>query len=311
MTIKLYKINTINELVCYGAQLFDSASLFYGHGTDNSMDEAAYIVLSLIHRLPLVDDSILDEHITESDKKAIVAVFKRRIIEKLPAAYLVGEAWFAGLPFYVNEHVLVPRSPFAELIDDKFTPWVDVERTTQVLDLCTGSGCIGIACALNFPQTAVVLSDISEPAISVAESNIQRHALANRVVAIQSNLFDNLPDKKYDLILSNPPYVGHDELSTLPDEFYKEPQLGLDGGVSGLDLVHKILDESPGYLNDGGVLYVEVGNTDLALQQCYPEIPFLWQDFEYGGHGIFMLTKEQLLEYKPLFQAKLTWLNNE
>ncbi len=305
MTIKLHEINTINGLISYGAELFDTASLFYGHGTDNSVDEAAYIVLALTHNLPLNDESIFSEQITDADKKSIVDIFHRRVAEKIPAAYLIGEAWFAGWPFYVNEQVLVPRSPFAELIGDKFMPWVNIDKTSRILDLCTGSGCIGIACAMSFPNATVDLSDVSVAALNVAERNIERYELAGRVTAIQSNLFDNLEEKGYDLIVSNPPYVGHQELATLPDEFNKEPQLGLDGGVSGLDLVHKILHQAPSQLNDGGVLYVEVGNTDEALQQCYPEIPFLWQDFEYGGHGIFMLTKEQLLEYKSLFQAKL------
>jgi len=305
MVIKLQKAQTIEELIRYGASVFDAAELYYGHGTDNPMDEAAYIVLTITGNLPVSDESVFSNEVTDADSDKIKNIFDRRIAEKTPAAYLLGEAWFAGLPFFVNEHVLVPRSPFAELIGDQFEPWVDVAQVKSILDLCTGSGCIGIACAMAFPDAQVDLADISSSALAVAGQNIENHGLNKRVSAIESDLLLGLVGKKYDLIVSNPPYVGHAELSTLPDEFYKEPQLGLDGGVSGLDLVHKILFDSPDYLNDGGVLYVEVGNTDESLQECYPEVPFLWQDFEYGGHGVFMLTKEQLLEYRGLFQAKL------
>ena len=306
MTIKFTKLSTINELISYGASLFEAESLYFGHGTDNEMDEAAYIVLAVTRHLPVLRDDVFDMKVDAFEQKTIIDMFQRRIDEKVPAAYLIGEAWFAGLAFDVNEHVLVPRSPFAELIADQFMPWVDLAKTTSILDLCTGSGCIGIACAVAFPDASVDLVDISTDALLVAEKNIERHKLRERVEAIHSDLFTELGANKYDLIVSNPPYVGHEELSQLPEEFYREPQLGLDGGVSGLDLVHKILAYATDYLNDGGVLYVEVGNTDEALQQCYPGVPFLWQDFEYGGHGVFMLTKEQLLEYRELFQAKLT-----
>jgi len=310
MTIKSEEINTLNDLITYGAQLFDREALFYGHGTNNSLDEAAYIVLAVTQHLPLLDDSVLEGTVDTFQQKTVIGLFQRRIAEKIPAAYLIGEAWFAGLPFFVNQHVLVPRSPFAELIEDRFVPWVSEDKISHILDLCTGSGCIGIACALAFPQAHVELGDISSEALLVAEKNIVKHEVEQRVVATRSDLFDQLGTAHYDLIVSNPPYVGHEELSQLPDEFYREPQLGLDGGVSGLDLVHKILANAAAHLNDGGVLYVEVGNTDEALQQCYPEVPFLWQDFEYGGHGVFMLTKAQLLEYRYLFQAKLSNLNN-
>jgi len=306
MTIKLQEINTIKQLVSEGARLFEVARLYFGHGTGNALDEAAYIVLSITNNLPLTDERVFEEIVDTELKKKILATFERRVKEKIPAAYLIGEAWFAGLAFFVNDDVLIPRSPFAELIDDAFTPWVDIDRVGHILDLCTGSGCIGIACAVYFPNTTVDLADISRPALNVAKKNIQRHGLEKRVDAIESNLFAGLDGKTYDLIVSNPPYVGHNELSALPEEFYKEPKLGLDGGVSGLDLVHKILANASEYLNDGGVLYMEVGNTDEALQQCYPKVPFLWQEFDHGGHGVFMLTKEQLLEYKSQFQAKLT-----
>jgi ribosomal protein L3 glutamine methyltransferase len=305
MTIILEKINTINELITHGEQLFDAAELYFGHGTDNSADEAAYIVLFLTNNLPIPENINTDVRVSVNEKKKIIDVFNRRINEKTPAAYLLGEAWFVGMPFIVSEDVLVPRSPFAELIGDQFSPWVNVNKVHNILDLCTGSGCIGIGCATFFPDATVDLADISEKALSIAKRNIEKHDLSNRVSTVQSDLYGGLNDKSYDLIVCNPPYVGHDELSSLPDEFYKEPQIGLDGGVSGLDLVHNILAGASDYLNDGGFLYVEVGNTDEVLQECYPSVPFLWQEFEYGGHGVFMLTKQQLIEYKNLFQAKL------
>tara|TARA_R110002096_G_scaffold73526_11_gene174388 strand:- start:2310 stop:3230 length:921 start_codon:yes stop_codon:yes gene_type:complete len=305
MTIKIQKIKTINELITEGANLFADAGLYFGHGTDNTLDEASYIVLGITKNLPLNNEQILSSEVSVDEQQKVLDAFERRIVERIPAAYLVGEAWFAGLPFFVDNNVLVPRSPFAELIEDRFAPWVDSSKINSILDLCTGSGCIGIASAFSFPKAKVDLADISALALNVANKNIQRHKLADRVEAIESDLFEGLANRQYDLIISNPPYVGHEELSNLPDEFYKEPQLGLDGGVSGLELVHNILVKAPEYLKEGGVLYVEVGNTDEALQQCYPVVPFLWQEFEYGGHGVFMLTKEQLLKYHTLFQAKL------
>lgn len=305
MTIELQKNITIKQLIEQGAQFFDAESLYYGHGTFNSTDEAAYIVLTLTGHLPLKNDASFNEFVADEMVDTIINVFNRRVTEKVPAAYLLGEAWFAGLAFLVNDDVLIPRSPFAELIVDGFVPWVNREKTKAILDLCTGSGCIGIACATYFPEAQVELTDISEPALTVAEKNVVKHGLSERVIVTQSDLFENLNGRRYDLIVTNPPYVGHDELSTLPDEYYKEPQLGLDGGLTGLTLVHNILANAAEHLNDGGVLYVEVGNTDEALQACYPTVPFLWQEFDNGGHGIFMLTKSQLLEYQAMFNAKI------
>ncbi|MBQ0725184.1 MAG: 50S ribosomal protein L3 N(5)-glutamine methyltransferase [Cycloclasticus sp.] len=305
MTIEIQKNITIKQLIEQGAQFFDTESLYYGHGTFNSTDEAAYIVLTLTGNLPLQNDALLNEFVTNETIDKIISLFNRRVTEKMPAAYLLGEAWFAGLSFIVDDNVLIPRSPFAELIGDKFVPWVNEEETKTILDLCTGGGCIGIACATFFPEAQVELVDISGLALAVAQKNILKHGLSERVRAIKSDLFENLKGQHYDLIVTNPPYVGHDELSKLPDEFYKEPQLGLDGGLTGLTLVHNILANAAEHLNDGGVLYVEVGNTDEALQACYPTVPFLWQEFDNGGHGIFMLTKSQLLEYQQVFNAKI------
>lgn len=293
------------DYIQHGEVLFENSGLFFGHGTSTPFDEAAYIVLSITGDISMTDDSVYTKTVQETFQNAIQIAFERRVTEKIPAAYILGEAWFLGLPFYVDESVLIPRSPFAELISCEFEPWLNADTTRLILDLCTGSGCIGIACASVFEQAVVDIADISSAALKVANKNITRHKLNNRVTAIESNLYRDLGPKQYDLIVTNPPYVGREELDNLPDEFYKEPQLGLDGGETGLDLVHEILFNAPDFLTDDGLLYVEVGNSDLLLQELYPSVPFLWQEFEYGGHGVFMLTKSQLLEHKQQFLVNL------
>ena len=301
----LDKLITNIDYIKFGEELFVKNNLYYGHGTSSAFDEAAYIVLTLTGDIAKADESIYQKVVNLQDKRRIEECFKQRIEEKIPAAYILGEAWFFGLRFFVNEHVLIPRSPFAELIGEKFEPFLIHQNITNILDLCTGSGCIGIACATVFTNASVDLADISSDALVVADVNTQRHNLQSRVHTIESNLLRDIPKKKYDLIVSNPPYVGHEELDGLPEEFNKEPRLGLDGGETGLDLVHKILFDASEYLTDDGILYIEVGNSDELLQASYPTVPFLWQEFEYGGHGVFMLTKSQLLEHKQQFQVNL------
>ncbi|PCH85532.1 MAG: 50S ribosomal protein L3 N(5)-glutamine methyltransferase [Piscirickettsiaceae bacterium] len=301
----LKKLITNLDYIQYGKALFENSSLHFGHGTSTPYDEAAYIVLTITGDMSINDEAIYAKTVSDEHQLAIKTGFERRVSEKIPAAYILGEAWFLGLAFYVDESVLIPRSPFAELIFCEFEPWLNADSVRSILDLCTGSGCIGIACATVFEQAAVDIADISTAALAVANKNIIRHQLNNRVTAMESNLFRDLPPKQYDLIVTNPPYVGREELENLPDEFHKEPQLGLDGGETGLDLVHEILLKAPDFLTDDGLLYVEVGNSDLLLQELYPLVPFLWQEFEYGGHGVFMLTKGQLLEHKQQFLVNL------
>jgi len=305
MATKLGKKMTIIDFIHYVESYFNDHELYYGHGTDNAFDEAAYIVLSMTKNLPLIDEAVYDNEIDSAVQKEILTCIERRVDERIPAAYLLGEAWFAGLPFYVDENVLVPRSPFAELIADEFLPWVNYSSTNNILDLCSGSGCIGIASALVFTEANVDLADISVHALDVARKNVSRYKLADRVSVIESNLYEGLQGQKYDLIVSNPPYVSEEELSGLPEEYCQEPKLGLDGGETGLDLVHHILAYADVHLTEQGVLYVEVGNTDVALQACYPNVPFLWIDFEQGGHGVFMLTKQQLEQYKEQFMVNV------
>jgi len=302
----LDKLVTNLDYIQFGEKLFVESDLYYGHGTSTAFDEAAYIVLTITGDITNTDESVYQKTVNLQDKTRIGECFKRRVEEKIPAAYILGEAWFFGLRFFVNEHVLIPRSPFAELIAEKFDPFLVSDNVRNILDLCTGSGCIGIACATAFPDALVDLADISSDALAVANENIQRHNLKARVNTIESNLLNDVPTQEYDLIVSNPPYVGHEELDGLPEEFNKEPRLGLDGGKMGLDLVHQILFDASEYLTDDGVLYVEVGNSDELLQASYPTVPFLWQEFDYGGHGVFMLTKRQLLEHKQQFLVNLS-----
>lgn len=284
---------TIRDFLRWGASEFIAAQLFYGHGTDNPWDEAEQLVLHGIHLSPPLADEWLDARLTLSERKKVMANLERRIRERIPAAYITGQAWFAGLPFSVDERVLVPRSPLAELIQKRFEPWV-ATTPSHILDLCTGSGCIGIACAYAFPEAYVQLSDISYDALAVAEENILQHGLSERVFAIQSDLFDGFQGQTFDLIVSNPPYVDAEDMASLPDEYHAEPELGLASGLDGLDFTRRLLAQAADHLTEAGVLIVEVGNSWPALEAAFPDLPFTWVEFEQGGHGVFVLTAEDL-----------------
>lgn len=284
---------TIRDFLRWGASEFTAANLFYGHGTDNPWDEAEVLVLHALHLTPPLANDWLDSRLTRAERERVLANLVRRVQERIPAAYITGQTWFAGLPFVVDERVLVPRSPLGELIQKRFEPWL-IQSPQRILDLCTGSGCIGIACAYSFPEAEVQLSDISYDALDVAWENIQRHDLEDRVFALQSDLFENLQGQVFDLIVSNPPYVDADDMASLPDEYHAEPELGLASGDDGLDFTRRLLAEAADYLTDSGLLVVEVGNSWLALKDAYPELPFTWVEFERGGHGVFMLTKMDL-----------------
>ncbi len=284
---------TIRDFMRWGASEFIAAKLFYGHGTDNPWDEAEQLVLHGINLVPPLGEEWLDARLTLLERKKIVANLARRIQERIPAAYITGQAWFAGLPFVVDERVLVPRSPIGELIQKRFNPWLPNEPQ-HILDLCTGSGCIGIACAHAFPDAYVQLSDISFDALAVAEENILQHGLADRVFSMQSDLFENLQGQVFDLIVSNPPYVDADDMASLPEEYHAEPELGLASGDDGLDFTRRLLVEAVDYLSEQGVLLVEVGNSWPALEAAYPSLPFTWIEFERGGHGVFVLNAEDL-----------------
>lgn len=279
---------TIRDFFRWAASEFLAAKLFYGHGTDNPWDEAEQLVLHAIHLNPPLADEWLDARLTHRERERVVANIQCRIEERIPAAYITGQAWFAGMPFVVDERVLVPRSPIAELIEKQFAPWLSA-APLQILDLCTGSGCIGIACAYAFPDAEVQLSDISFDALAIAEENIQQHDLADRVFALQSDVFENLQGQRFDLIVSNPPYVDADDMASLPHEYHAEPVLGLASGVDGLDFTRRLLAEVTDHLTEHGVLVVEVGNSWPALEEAYPQLPFTWVEFECGGHGVFVL----------------------
>lgn len=291
------ELRTVQDLLRWATTEFNRAELFYGHGTDNAWDDAIQLILPSLH-LPLDSKpTILAACLTRRERQMLVERILVRIEKRIPTAYLTNKAWFAGLEFYVDERTLVPRSPFAELIAAHFSPWVS-EAPKRILDLCTGSGCIGIACAYAFPEAEVDAVDISEDALDVAEINIQGHGLEQQVFPIQSDLFTGVENEKYDLIVSNPPYVDAQDMANLPDEYKHEPELGLACGIDGLDLVRDMLRQASSKLNENGVLFVEVGNSQVHLQEAYPDIPFTWIEFESGGHGVFVLTKAQLDEIK-------------
>ena len=288
-------LRTIRDLIRWGASRMNEAGLHFGHGTDNAIDEAAALVLHTLHLPPDLHTEYLQARLTPSEKQAALRLLERRIAERKPAAYLTQRAWFMGLPFYVDERVLVPRSPLAELIERHFAPWLSDSRPIgDILDLGTGSGCIGIACAYAFPDARVDLADISADALDVARRNVAEHGLEDQVEVIQSDLFSALKGRHYDLIISNPPYVGLEELDNLPAEYHHEPRLGLAAGAEGLDVVMEILRQATDYLKRDGLLIVEVGASQYALCETFPDVPFTWLEFERGGQGVFLLNAAQL-----------------
>ncbi|KOR28433.1 SAM-dependent methyltransferase [Achromatium sp. WMS1] len=293
-------LHTILDYIRWGASSFNKAGLFFGHGTDNAIDESITLVLHALH-LPLdLDANYFASRITTEEQETIVKLLQHRIIKRQPAAYLTQRAWFAGLEFYVDQRVLVPRSPIAELITEGFAPWLDASNIHRVLDIGTGSGCIGIAIAMHFPNTNVDLIDISEDALAVARHNVAAFNLEERVQIYHSDLFQKLPTQRYDLIIANPPYVSTTELATLPVEYQREPCLGLAGGDDGLEIVRRILHEAATYLEPDGMLVVEVGTNTTALEQAYPQLPFLWLEFARGGTGVFMLSAKQLQDVQNI-----------
>lgn len=294
------ELSTILDMLRWAMSQFNSSDIYYGHGTDNAWDEAIQLVLPTLS-LPLdVPEALLLTKLTTSEKNIIIQLIESRIEQKIPVPYLTHRSWFCGHEFYVDERVLIPRSPIGELINNHFSGLIHNEPS-RILDLCTGSGCIAIACAYEFEDAEVDAVDISEEALEVAEFNIENHGLTHRVYPMQSDLFNSIVPTPYDIIVTNPPYVDVEDMGDLPDEYHIEPELALASGIDGLDITRQILLKAPDYLSEQGILICEVGNSMVHLIAQFPEVPFTWLEFENGGLGVFMLTREQLVEYSDCF----------
>jgi len=295
-----HELFTIRDFIRYAISCFQEAGLYYGHGTDNAWDEASYLIWHSLHLPYQLSKEVLDARLLPREREAIAKLIQKRVKERLPLAYLTHEAWFANLPFYVDERVLVPRSPLAELIENQFQPWLEADKIRHILDLGTGSGCIAIACAKAFPEAKVDATDISSEALVVAKMNVLRHHVEDQVYLYEGDLFKVLKNKKYDLIVSNPPYVSLQDMTELPPEYKHEPSIGLAAGLQGLDLALAILQEASQHLHPHGILIMEVGNSEEALIEQFPQVPFTWLEFQRGGGGVFVLTAEQLQQHFPV-----------
>ncbi len=294
---------TIRDWLRFTVSQFEEAEIFFGHGTDNSYDEAVWLVMSALHLPHDTLNNFLDAVITEQERKHLAHLIEQRITKRTPTAYLVREAWLRGFKFYVDERVIVPRSFIAELLDFNeegehgLQPWIEhPELINSAADICTGSGCLGILLANAFPDAAIDVVDISPDAIAVANINIANYGLQEQITVVESDMFTALAGKTYDLIISNPPYVDAPSMAKLPTEYRNEPQLALGSGTDGLDHTHTILREAANYLNDDGLLIVEIGHNRDALLEAYPELDFTWLMVESGNQFVFLLTKAQLMD---------------
>jgi len=290
------ELRTINDMIRWAVSRFNEAEIYFGHGTTNAWDEAISLILPALHLNYEMPEAAFQARLTTSERLHLVSLITMRIEKRIPSAYLTHTMRFTHLDFYVNEHVLIPRSPMAELIEKHFSPWLDGHSDElRILDLCTGSACIAIACAHYLPDSIVDAVDISPEALVVAKKNVMKFQLEDRVNLFEGNLFDPLtPGVKYDLIISNPPYVDAADMAALPAEYRHEPALALEAGQDGLDVVKCILQKAKKYLKPQGVLIVEVGNSEVALLEAYPHLPFTWLEFERVDGGVFLLTYQDL-----------------
>ena len=294
---------TIVDCIRYAASRFNAAGLTYGHSHDNAIDEATHLVLSVLHLPPDMPPAYGAARLTAEEKARVLELLERRIATREPVAYLVGEAWFAGMCFKSDARALVPRSPIAELIESGFSPWLEERDVHRALDLCTGSGCIGIAMAAYNPSWRVDLVDVDEDALGLARENVALHQLDDRVRALRSDLFAGLQGERYDLIVSNPPYVTAQEFAALPPEYGHEPKLGLIAGEDGLDIALRILRDAPEHLSDDGLLVVEVGESERALNALLAQVSFVWVEFKVGQMGVFAIERRELLEHADAIRA--------
>ncbi len=292
----------MRDLIRWAVSRFHQAELRFAQGMPDALDEAVYLCLSALHLPPDFSERYFDCRLTRNERLRVLAYYFQRL-EHRPAAYICQRAWFCGMDFHVDERVLIPRSPIAELIEARFSPWIDPERVDDVLDLCTGSGCIAIACAAAFGQARVVAGELSDDALAVAKINRERHGMTDRLSLVRSDLFEAIPERRYDIIVSNPPYVSRAEMQTLPEEFAFEPEMALEAVDDGMEVVVRLLQQARRYLADEGILLVEVGYSQPALEARFPDVPFLWLDFEFGGQGVFLLTAEQLDQYRHCFDT--------
>lgn len=290
------ELHTIRDWLRFAVSQFENSDIFYGHGTDNSYDEAVWLIMSALH-LPMETlNNFLDARLTQSERDKLAQFIEQRITKHTPTAYLLKEAWLQGFKFYVDERVLIPRSFIAELLANDLSPWIEFpEMIESAADICTGSGCLGVLLANSFPNAAIDVIDISQDAIDVCNINIANYGLENQITAIKSDMFSALAGKKYDIIISNPPYVDAPSMAALPAEYQNEPQLALGSGTAGLDHTHTLLREAASYLNDDGLLIVEIGHNREALEAAYPNTIFNWLETSSGNEFVFLLTKEQLI----------------
>ena len=290
------ELTTVRDLIRFAVSVFNDEKLFFGHGSATAFDEAAYLVLHTL-KLPLDKlEPFFDAKLTSMEREAVLKVIERRLRERIPAAYLTNEAWLGEYKFYVDKRVIVPRSFIAELLRDELSPWVaDPEAIENVLDLCTGSGCLAILAALTFPHAVVDAVDLSADALEVARRNIDDYALTDRVEPICSNMFDELDGRRYDVILSNPPYVTAKSMQALPPEYLQEPEMALASGIDGLDHVRLILASASQYLNEGGLLVVEVGFNRKGVEAAFPDLPLTWAETSAGNDVVFLISREELM----------------
>lgn len=294
---------TINDVIRYATSYLIDSDIYLGHGTDSYWEEAQLLVLCTIGLDPPADNATLEARLTDREKRNIAKSLTLRVSEKIPASYIVNRAWFCGIKLYVDERVIIPRSPIAELIQNEFKPYLDASPK-NILDLCTGSGCIAIACANQFRDSVenIVALDISADALEVAMTNIELYGLEELIYPVKSDLFDALsPEFKFDLIVSNPPYVDPVDLAQMPEEYKHEPKIALESGSDGLELTKAIIANAPDHLTENGILVVEVGNSFEALVAEYPEVPFHWVEFKNGGCGVFVLTYKELVDNAQYF----------